>query len=239
MQRLLIKLRRFLVRWYFWILDYIYVGFWQLLGFIRRGDSRIFLKPQTNLQKHPVILIPGIYERWEFMRPIAKTLFNAGFVVHVVEGIGYNRGTVEEMAQKIYAYTKKHKMANCLIVAHSKGGLVGKYLLIHRNNNRTFKGMVALNTPFSGSVYAYFLPFRSLSIFNPSSPFLNLLAENEAVNRRIVSIYGVFDPHIPAGSFLKGAKNIRLPVYGHFRVIHNKRVHAELLKGLKYLDKDK
>lgn len=235
MRRLLDKVRRFFVRWYFWILDYIYVGFWQILGFIQQGDSKVFLKPKAHLQKHPIILIPGIYEKWQFMKPVAQTLFDAGYVVHVVEGIGYNRGTVEEMAQKVFEYVQKNKLKDCLIVAHSKGGLIGKYLLVNYNKPCMFKGMVALNAPFSGSIYAYLLPFKSLSIFNPHSPIITLLTANASVNNKIVSIFGVFDPHIPKGSPLQGAKNIRLQVYGHFRVIHDKRVHAEILKGLEHL----
>ena len=235
MRRVFTRVSYFLIRWYFWILDYIYVGFWQVLGFVQQGDPKVFLNPKAHLQKHPVILIPGIYEKWEFMKPVAQTLFNAGYIIHIVEGIGYNRGTVEEMAEKVFTYVQKNQLKDCLIVTHSKGGLIGKYLLVNYNKPHVFKGMVALNTPFSGSVYAYFLPFKSLTIFNPRSQILTLLAENNVVNKKIVSIYGVFDPHIPKGSLLVGAKNIRLQVYGHFRVINDRRVHSEVLKGLEYL----
>jgi hypothetical protein len=38
-----------------------------------------------------------------------------------------------------------------------------------------------------------------------------------AVNRRISSLYSVFDPHIPETSHLEGAENIVLPTIGHFR----------------------
>jgi hypothetical protein len=37
------------------------------------------------------------------------------------------------------------------------------------------------------------------------------------VNRRISSLYSVFDPHIPETSHLAGAENIILPTIGHFR----------------------
>jgi hypothetical protein len=54
------------------------------------------------------------------------------------------------------------------------------------------------------------------------------LAEDRDVNRRIVSVFGEFDPHIPGGSFLAGAKNVRLETGGHFRVLAHPRVMAEL-----------
>jgi hypothetical protein len=36
---------------------------------------------------------------------------------------------------------------------------------------------------------------------------------------RITSIFGQFDPHIPEGSELEGATNIRLDIGGHFRIL--------------------
>jgi hypothetical protein len=41
-------------------------------------------------------------------------------------------------------------------------------------------------------------------------------------------VYGRFDPHIPEGSELVGAKNVRLETGGHFRILAHPRVLAEL-----------
>ncbi len=54
------------------------------------------------------------------------------------------------------------------------------------------------------------------------------LARQIAVNKRIVSVFGEFDPHIPEGSELPGAKNVRLDTGGHFRILAHPRVLAEL-----------
>jgi pimeloyl-ACP methyl ester carboxylesterase len=234
-RRFLRKLNRSLAIWYYWTLDYVYAAFWQVLGFMKHGDSHIFLKPGEDTRQTSIILIPGVYERWEFMKPVAKMLFEAGYVVHVIEGIGYNRGTIEDMAKKVHEYCEEHNIKNSVIVAHSKGGLIGKYILVHHNKDHRFRGVVALNTPFSGSWYAYIFPFKFIRVFAPNSPLLRLLAMNNTVNNRIISIFGIFDPHIPEGSFLDGAKNIRLRTYGHFRIIKDKRVHAEILKGVESL----
>ena len=45
------------------------------------------------------------------------------------------------------------------------------------------------------------------------------LSREERVNERITSVYGRFDPHIPEGSVLPGARNIQLDSAGHFRVL--------------------
>ena len=54
------------------------------------------------------------------------------------------------------------------------------------------------------------------------------LASEEEVNARIVSVFGAFDPHIPAGSELAGAKNVQLDTGGHFRILNDPRVLDEL-----------
>ena len=48
------------------------------------------------------------------------------------------------------------------------------------------------------------------------------------MNARIVSAYGSFDPHIPGGSALPGARNVILETMGHFRVLGDARVLDEV-----------
>ena len=45
-------------------------------------------------------------------------------------------------------------------------------------------------------------------------------------NTRIVSIFGIFDPHIPGGSSLAGAHNIVLETGGHFRILGDRNTIA-------------
>ena len=184
MQRFLKKIGRLFAYWCYWVFDYIYVGFWQVAGFFRRGDASMLIHSDKKSKGTPVILIPGVYERWEFMKPIAKSIFRAGYDVHVIEGLGYNRGRVEGMAEVVSRYADEHNLKDCIIVAHSKGGLIGKYLLAYRNEKQRFLGMTAVSTPFTGSVYAYLLPVSSLRIFTPNSPLLSLLAKNTQLDIR-------------------------------------------------------
>ena len=60
---------------------------------------------------------------------------------------------------------------------------------------------------------------------------MRALAASADVNTRIVSIFGPFDPHIPEGSELAGARNIVLARGGHFRVLEDPRVIAEVLRA--------
>lgn len=214
-----------------WIRDYAYALRWQGAGVLRRaepGDYRRFSAPGPA-----VVLLPGIYERWTFLLPVADVLRDHGFDVHAVADLGYNGGTIEEMAHRVDRYIRRASIRQCVLVAHSKGGLIGKQLLAHHNRETVIRGLVALNTPFNGSALARLLPLPALRVFLPHSPELTALTATRKVNRNIVSIYGRFDPHIPGGSHLEGARNVRLATRGHFLPLGDSRAHAAVLEAVR------
>ncbi|WP_104166515.1 triacylglycerol lipase [Arthrobacter sp. SX1312] len=217
-----------------WALDYAYVGFWQVHGFLFRADPTQYRTPAPGSPegKAAVLLLPGIYETWQFMRPIAHHLHRAGHAVHVVQKLGYNRGTVAAMAQLAAGYLEEHELTDVVVVAHSKGGLIGKFLMTMSSAAPRVTRLVAVNTPFSGSVYANFFLLPSIRAFSPGNPTLQSLRENLGLNRHITSIYGRFDPHIPGGSFVEGARNVQLETMGHFRPIADRRVLREIDRAI-------
>lgn len=217
-----------------WVLDYAYVGFWQVHGFLFREDPARYLAPAQGAPdgKAPVLLIPGIYETWQFMRPVAEHLHRAGHPVHVVQKLGYNRGTVEAMAQLAAGYLEEHDLTGVVVVAHSKGGLIGKFLMSMSSTTTRISRLVAVNTPFSGSIYANFFLLPSIRAFSPQNPTLQTLRANLELNARITSIYGRFDPHIPRGSYVEGARNVQLETMGHFRPIADPRVLREIGRAI-------
>lgn len=212
-----------------WLLDYLYVAYWQIHALLFPADHRRFLKG-TRPGAAPVVLIPGIWETWQFLHPIAERLHAAGHPVHRVKGFGYNHGRVPDMAQVVARYLEEHDLRGVLLVAHSKGGLIGKYLMSTSEQAWRVERMTAINTPFSGSAYARYVPVRRLRDFSPRNAGLLRLAEDQEVNRHIASVYSVFDPHIPEGSYLEGAVNIQLEAMGHFRPIGDPRL-LEVVEG--------
>jgi triacylglycerol lipase len=229
-----------LERGWAWMLDYAYVGFWQVHGFVLREDPARYLTPAPGAPdgKVPVLLIPGIYETWQFMRPIADHLHRAGHPVHVVQKLGYNRGTVEAMALLAAGYIEEHDLTDVVVVAHSKGGLIGKFLMTMSSIAPRITRLVAINTPFSGSVYANFFLLPSIRAFSPRDRTLRALLANLEINAHITSIYGRFDPHIPGGSFVEGARNIQLDTMGHFRPIADARVLQEVDRAIEAGERD-
>ncbi|MCU1571315.1 MAG: alpha/beta hydrolase [Naasia sp.] len=201
--------------WY-WLLDYLYVAYWQVQGFLFRIDPSHYRGPE--LTGRPVLLIPGIYETWQFMRPVADLVRKRGSPVHVVPTLHWNTATVASSADLVAEYLEEHDLRNVLVVAHSKGGLIGKYAMLRRDPSGRIARMIAISTPFSGSVYARWFLLRSIRDFSPADPTLRMLGEQLEANSRITSIWGAFDPHIPGGSRLEGATNVVLHSSGHFRI---------------------
>ncbi|WP_374315879.1 esterase/lipase family protein, partial [Microbacterium sp.] len=77
-----------------------------------------------------VVLLPGVYEHWTFLRPLGDTLADAGHRVRVVHELGVNRRGIAETAERLSRYLADLPVAPAgrVLVAHSKGGLIGKHL---------------------------------------------------------------------------------------------------------------
>ncbi|GFZ93097.1 esterase/lipase family protein [Nesterenkonia alkaliphila] len=216
-----------------WVRDYAYALSRQANGLLRRPDPLAYRRHGTG--RPAVILLPGIYETWAFLRPVADVLRQHGYDVHPVVDLGYNGGTIEDMADLVESYLERNTISDCVLVAHSKGGLIGKLLLARRHRASAIRGLVAINTPFEGSPLARLLPLPALRVFLPRSPELTNLRANPRLNRQIVSIYGQFDPHIPGGSHLEGAHNVQLDTRGHFLPLGDAQVHTAVLEGIRHL----
>ena len=167
----------------------------------------------------PVVILPGIYESWHYLRPIAEALNEDGHPVHVIPTLGLNRAPIPRTAELVRAQLVERDLTGVAIVAHSKGGIVGKHVMALDDRDGRVDRLVAIASPFSGSAMARLAPNPALRAFLADDPVISALAAERAVNERITSIYPSFDPHIPEGSALEGARNIEVPVVGHFRIL--------------------
>ena len=174
----------------------------------------------------PVVLLPGVYEPWTFLRPLAERLHGLGHPVHVVRALGNNTRSIPVAAARAEAYLEKHDLHGVVLVAHSKGGLIGKHMMLVNDTSGRIDRLVAIATPFGGSRYAHWMLDPSLRAFRPTDRTMAMLAASAAVNGRITSIYGSVDTHIPEGCELPGATNLEFPVQGHFRVLADEGVLA-------------
>ena len=198
-----------------WALDYLYAVRWQAVGLISKDRAADF----ASGSERPVVVIPGIWESWHFLRPLVVPLHDRGHPVHVLTALQRNGRPVLDGATIVAEYLELNDLHDVVIVAHSKGGLIGKYAMVLPQSAKRIVEMVAVNSPFSGSRYAPYLLLPSLRAFSPRDATTVLLGKELDVNARITSVYSEFDPHIPEGSELVGAANIEVPTGGHFRIL--------------------
>lgn len=214
-----------------WVQDYVYVAFWQVAGLLHRGGGEPFLAPE-HPREPTVVIVPGIYESWRFMRRLGALLHRHGHRVHVVSTLGWNVGSIPDMARLVAEHLVEEDLTDVVIVAHSKGGLIGKYAMLHHDPDGRILGMVAVNTPFNGSSLARWMLLPSLREFVPTGATLAALTADLVVNARITSVSGPFDPHIPGGSDLEGATNVHLATPGHFRLLSDPQLVPTILRAL-------
>ncbi|WP_182111823.1 triacylglycerol lipase [Actinotalea sp. JY-7876] len=210
--------------------DYAYVVVRQAEGLLRRGGADAY---RDGRVAPDVVLVPGVYESWPFMRPVADLLHRNGHGVHVLPALGYNVGPIPAAAQVLGRYLREQDLRDVVVVAHSKGGLIGKRAMLREDPDGRIRSMVAINTPFAGSAYARWLPIASLRVFRPDDVGLLELGTEREVNARITSVYAPWDPHIPGGSVLPGAANVELATPGHFRALADPRLERILLDAVR------
>lgn len=178
------------------------------------------------------MVLPGIWETWAFLRPIIDPLHRRGHPMHVLTSLGWNGRPVARTAEDVAAYLAEHDLRDVVIVAHSKGGLIGKYVMTELDPDGRVDRMVAVATPFGGSRYAPYLLLKSLRSFSPRDATTLLLSSRAGANARITSVFGLFDPHIPEGSMLEGAVNVRIETGGHFRILSDPETLAAVVAAV-------
>jgi hypothetical protein len=191
-----------------------------------QGKSRLFTKQPDSYTEHnegksPIILIPGLFERWGVLGKIAKSISRNGHDVFIIPELGDNVFDIETSADIVERFIRINGIPeNRHIVAHSKGGIIGKKVL----NDGYADKMIAIASPFSGSDFANYFPLSSIQEMTSRSEKINELMEQSEVNKNIVSIFPVVDNLIPNGSQLKGAENILVRAKGHHKILIDKRV---------------
>jgi len=216
------------------VADYVFAGWHQVRGVVAPGDPDRYRDPPVP-RAPDVVLVPGVMEPWPFLQPLADHLFVAGHAVHVVPGLGYHVQDLPEAVRVVAELLAERDLRDVVVVAHSKGGLVGKLLLSHPDAGPRVRGVVAVATPFAGSRLARLLPLRSLRIFRPDHPDIVGLGRVVDVDDRIVSVFSRWDPHVPEGSVLAGAGNVELDTPGHFRVLADPRLPDVVLDAVRRL----
>ncbi|MGY5763663.1 esterase/lipase family protein [Brachybacterium sp. DNPG3] len=185
-----------------------------------------------------VLVLPGILENDRYLRPLLAHLGAQGHHVVTVPRLGLNLRTVETSLELAFAALEAAGRPETVILAHSKGGLIGRAMLSDPRSHGALHGMVAIAAPFHGSLLwprvqeTRLVQASPLGLFHPRSRHLSRTDRPHPSDARIVSLLPRGDQVVTEGSALDGARNIELPVAGHFGSVHDPAcwdlVHTEL-----------
>ena len=219
-----------------WIVDYAYLIKGYSIMYKHRQPPKHYLGKNIP-HKPPIILLPGITLQWSFLKPIGDILSHAGHPVYVAPELKYNLLDIPGSAQIVQKIIKDNHLQHVIIIGHSKGGLVGKYLLVNHNQHSSIKAVIAIATPFEGSSLAKFVRHNAFAEISTESDIIKDLTAKSHVNDKIVSIIPSFDNHVwsARGSFLDGAQNINVSVRGHHKIIFSKEVLEKIMETVNKL----
>ena len=216
-------------------LDLTHAARAQLVAFrAHQSSPPVFALGPSDCAPIPVVLLPGILESSTYLAPLGGFLASQGHPVHVVDTLGWNISTIDESVERCLTVLSEDDVHGAVLVAHSKGGLIGKALLLDPRLGDAAIALVAVATPFAGSTLGgplQHLPLvqhTPLGLFIPTNQDLTRLADEEEVNGRIASLSPEWDQMIPGGSHLDGAINVPLENRGHFRTVDDPNVWEQV-----------
>jgi len=200
--------------------DYAAIGWWHAVAVasrVRPDELRAHPGADDGPPPRVVVLLPGVYEPWRVLLPWARLLHEHGADVHVLPELGLNRAPVATAAATLGRHLRDHDLRDVTLVAHSKGGLIGKLAMLREDPDARIADLIAVNSPFGGSRWARYFLVGAVRAFRPADATIVALAAEVDVNARITSAHTFWDPHVPEGSELAGATDVVLETPGHFR----------------------
>ncbi|OGI59588.1 hypothetical protein A3F19_03385 [Candidatus Nomurabacteria bacterium RIFCSPHIGHO2_12_FULL_37_29] len=222
-----------------WIKDYAHLFSGLIIAYSKRTPPKHYLEHIVH-GKIPVIILPGVLMRWAFLKPIADHISLLGHPIYIIPKLGNNSENIPMSAERVRQVIEENNLKNVIIVAHSKGGLISKYLLLHEDPDKRIKGVIAIATPFHGSSISKFIPYSFIQELAINSNIIHHLANHPEVNKKIVSIIPSYDNHVwhPKGSYLEGAmQNINVEVAGHHKILRDKIVWDKVVEWIEKISR--
>lgn len=214
---------------YYLLAEYFLILRLSIISLFRKNPP----KSWNQGKKGNILLIHGLHSSWLSLEYVANIANQAGYKIHILPSIGNNTSPVMDQATIVSEYINTHKLTDLIIIAHSKGGIIAKYLLDNLQDKDKILKIIAIATPFHGTKIAIFNQ-SNISELNRNSEFITLLHENKDNNHKIVSIRARIDNHIiPASSaMLEGAENIVIDIFGHTRILKSGKLKEIITKEL-------
>jgi len=190
--------------------------------------------------RHPVLLIPGIFKTSKVFHNLSAYLTKQGWAVHSLD-FSINNGTLEleDLAKEIAIYIEKNfaPEENLDLVGYSMGGLVCRYYVQQLGGIGRVKRLVTISAPHYGTWTAYLLNRSGCVQMRPGSTFLKDLNQDVAILGKIkfTSIWTtLFDAIIVpnTSSQIPVGKQVTMLIWGHKCMIKNPKIFELVAEGI-------
>lgn len=189
--------------------------------------------PSDQLDRWPVLLVPGPPQKRNALFPLATYLRNRGYpwVWAVGPGKGNLAARAEQLAVQVETLRRTSGEPQVAIVAHGLGGLTAAWYIAHLGGDKAVAKLVTLGTPWRGTRMAVFTsgPLGRESL--PDAPVLDGLAPCAAPT---VSIWGSLDPMVlpHSSARAKGSVSVEIEGAGHLDLLISARAWRATLAAL-------
>jgi len=190
----------------------------------------------------PLILVQGYAEpSWYFMYGIYKNLKKNGwnniYPINLFPNINDIREQARIIAKKIEQIKNEQGVSKIDYVAHSMGGLIGRYYIQELNGYKSIRNYISIATPHYGTYTAFAGLGEAAKQMRPKSDFLNKLNSGEIIKPGVnyTSIWTKFDEIvIPAESALLQGSNMKpdIKYVGHFFILWSDETYKQIRETL-------
>jgi len=210
------------------ILEYLLIAYKQLEPIFKPQPS---IKWQ-NCHKGTIILIQGLHESWTFLESIGNHFNQKGYKILTIPQIKTNTIPTLEAVKICKRFIEKQNLINLIIIAHSKGGIVARYLLQDLTIANRIDKVISIATPYKGSRLVAILP--NAHDLSPDSPTIKTIQIPLSGENKTYNFYPIFDNHIiPNDSLiLPSIHNHKINIVGHTRILEANQTLESIRKIL-------
>ncbi|SRR5258708_7023210 len=180
-----------------------------------------------------IILIPGFTGTWKYLEDLGNFFNKNGFKIHTISDIEPNIYKIKYSVEKTKNYILQNKLDGVILIAHSKGGIISRYLLNDKEIENKIKKVINISVPNKGSILGLY-SFNNAHELIPWSRIIQDLRNQKEELKKVLNIYGVFDNVIiPNKSlYLENAENIKTNIIGHVKTVKSPKIWRIILEKI-------
>ncbi len=197
------------------------------------------MAPPAPQERHPVLLVHGIWKSGAAFGRMARYLRKRGFDVHTIDLLPNDGGAeIPALAQQIADYVERSLPAGAPVdvVGFSMGGVVSRYYVQRLGGADRVRRFVTISAPHHGTAAAFLSRKPGGRQMRPGSAFLaELNADLTALARvDVTTLWTPLDLMIvpPESSRLPVGREVLVPAPVHALMLHDPRALRAVAEAL-------